>query len=751
MGSYLVLAVATIVALSAILFTLFSRSAADQIAASSRELLRRTAYASDVLAAQIQTIAGHLINDLDVVSYLYSEQSDKIVDYNAMRALDRIKSAYTFIRSIGLYNRSTGGYLNNVGMASRLPLPDEGTPAAAALAPDLIPRVIPVAASPDRSAHSVLTRMYYPYTAAGIAGDSAIEINIDERYLQSVVAGIAGTAEGAVTMVLDRAGTVLSHKDPAWFMRSLSREGYVARILAARDRSGSFIANVDGEVRLVSFVKSDASGWAFVMTRAYASLIGNIDRLRLITLIVAAALAVFGAIVSVLLTGVVYRPLRRIVERVGPENGRLVAHGRVDEYTLIAETLSHYHETASELARSQSQSTALAREAFLRDLLKGESSNGIIPEAARAGIRESLVGTRFIVVVSKLDGFTAWKRALTAGEQGAARLRAARLAAEEIGRFHPCDALVMGEDEIALLVRDCEDVDRLVLALAELHRECAARMKASFTFGVGDPAYSLPEIPRSYAAAVERCRYRLFFGPGRVIDGRAVRARLAALPRYPEKIESLILESLKHGDAEVIGEHVSAFMADVEGLSYYQVMNCTGRLLLAIFWRFGESTELLDENYKDYDRLLTDIECSETMDELGARVRDFCTRTSALISEGTSRLHAKHNERIVQDVKRTVSERFAEPGLSLDVVAELVNLSPGYLAKLFKLVAGQSFGDYLNSVRLEKARLLLASTNRSAQAIGESVGIYNAPYFSTLFKKAYGLSPSRYRNRAVAS
>ncbi len=736
MGSYLVLAVATIAALSAILFALFSRSAAGQIAASSRDLLQRTAYAADVLDGQVQGIGGHLINDLDVISFLYSKQDDKILDYNAMRALDRITSVYTFIRSIGLYNRSTGDYLNNVGMASRLPFA-ASTPGGL----DMAPRVISAAASPDRRSHSVLTRMLYPYATSGIPEMSAIEVNVDERYLQSLIASIAGTAEGAVTMVLDRSGVVLSHQDPGWFMRDLSKEGFVSRILAAQEMGGSFIEQVDGEVRLVSFVRSEQSGWAFVMTQAYSSLIGDIDRLRAITLTVAAGLAVLGVLISAFMTGVLYSPLQRIVERVGQREAGGPPGKALDEYALISDTLSHYDEN---LRRSLGQSAALAREAFLRGLIAGESG-----ELAGTGIREWPPDSRCQVVVMRLDGFGAFKRSLSPAEQGATRLRAARIASEELGRFHPCDAVVTAEDEITLLLRGGDDEDRLLLALAEMQRELSARVRLSFTVGVGEPAYTLAEIPRSCAAAAERCRYPLFLGPGQLIDGRAVRSRLAVPPRYPVACEARLLESVQHGDAETIGANVEQFLSEIEGLSYYQVINCTGRLLLGIFWRFGESTELLDENYKDYDRLLKDIESSETMAELRAKVLDFCVHTGFLIGSGANRLHAKRNERIAQDVKHAVAERFTEPGLSLEIVAGLVGLSPGYLAKLFKVVVGQSFGDYLNSVRLEKARALLASTSRSAQAIGESVGIYNATYFSTLFKKTYGLSPSRYRDRSA--
>ncbi|HET6487732.1 MAG TPA: hypothetical protein VFH83_14995, partial [Spirochaetia bacterium] len=226
MVSYFVLAVLTIVALSSILFALFARSAAAQIAAGSRELLQRTAYAADVLDSQVQVIGSYLINDLDVVLYLYSKEDDKVLAYNAMRVLDRIISEYTFIRSIGLYNRTTGGYLNNAGMASRVPFPDSISPEIR-----LTPRVISAADSPDRRSHPVLTGMLYPYAFSGAPETGAIELNIDEGYLQSLIAGIAGSAERSVTMVMDSSGMVLSHPDPGRFMRDLSKEGYASRIL----------------------------------------------------------------------------------------------------------------------------------------------------------------------------------------------------------------------------------------------------------------------------------------------------------------------------------------------------------------------------------------------------------------------------------------------------------------------------------------------------------------------------------------
>ncbi|MNL40845.1 HTH-type transcriptional regulator YesS [compost metagenome] len=106
----------------------------------------------------------------------------------------------------------------------------------------------------------------------------------------------------------------------------------------------------------------------------------------------------------------------------------------------------------------------------------------------------------------------------------------------------------------------------------------------------------------------------------------------------------------------------------------------------------------------------------------------------------------KHNV-IIEKVQNYIQEQYAQPNLSLELVSNIAGLSPSYLGKLFKGATRQSFSEYLNHTRLEKAKDLLASTHETAAKISESVGMYNITYFSTLFKKKYGLTPSAYREQ----
>ncbi|HEY4538017.1 MAG TPA: response regulator [Erysipelothrix sp.] len=88
-----------------------------------------------------------------------------------------------------------------------------------------------------------------------------------------------------------------------------------------------------------------------------------------------------------------------------------------------------------------------------------------------------------------------------------------------------------------------------------------------------------------------------------------------------------------------------------------------------------------------------------------------------------------------------------QQSISLEEVAKAVDLNPEYLSRCFKKEVGKTYSSFLSNIRLEKAKVLLLETNEQVQYIAESVGYFNVSYFSTLFKKEYGLNPFEYRKQ----
>lgn len=95
----------------------------------------------------------------------------------------------------------------------------------------------------------------------------------------------------------------------------------------------------------------------------------------------------------------------------------------------------------------------------------------------------------------------------------------------------------------------------------------------------------------------------------------------------------------------------------------------------------------------------------------------------------------------VRMAKRIIDEKLGE-ALTLAMVAEEVELSADYLGKLFQEQLGESFKDYVTRCRIERASALLRDSTMKVYAIAEAVGFPNYRYFSTLFRKITGMSPT---------
>ncbi|MDF2067900.1 response regulator [Bacillus sp. Cr_A10] len=98
----------------------------------------------------------------------------------------------------------------------------------------------------------------------------------------------------------------------------------------------------------------------------------------------------------------------------------------------------------------------------------------------------------------------------------------------------------------------------------------------------------------------------------------------------------------------------------------------------------------------------------------------------------------------IHQIKQFIREHSHED-ISLEILAQRVNLSPIYISKMFKEKLGINYIDFLTECRIEKAKTLLNDSERSLKEITYEVGYHEPNYFSKVFKKVCGVSPKQYR------
>lgn len=99
---------------------------------------------------------------------------------------------------------------------------------------------------------------------------------------------------------------------------------------------------------------------------------------------------------------------------------------------------------------------------------------------------------------------------------------------------------------------------------------------------------------------------------------------------------------------------------------------------------------------------------------------------------------------LFKEIERYIADNMAEE-LDLDTVAAKFNLSSYYFSRTFKEIIGYNFSDYVNIIRIGKAKELLADSSISIKEICYSVGYSDPNYFSKVFKKYEGQSPTEFR------
>lgn len=109
----------------------------------------------------------------------------------------------------------------------------------------------------------------------------------------------------------------------------------------------------------------------------------------------------------------------------------------------------------------------------------------------------------------------------------------------------------------------------------------------------------------------------------------------------------------------------------------------------------------------------------------------------------------RSDDSTVLKIQRIIQRDYAQP-LSIDGIAEKLFLSASHMRRLFKNNTGMTVMEYVECIRMERARKLLSDSQYKAHRVGNMVGYENPSYFNVVFKKHYGMAPGEYRKTLEA-
>lgn len=115
-------------------------------------------------------------------------------------------------------------------------------------------------------------------------------------------------------------------------------------------------------------------------------------------------------------------------------------------------------------------------------------------------------------------------------------------------------------------------------------------------------------------------------------------------------------------------------------------------------------------------------------------------RNKQFQSDGTS----LKVEKIIQYMHQNINTR-----ITLTELSGLVHMTPSYMSRTFKERTGYTIIDYFNKLKIDKSKELLIEGNKKVKEVAQELGFADEFYFSRMFKKSEGITPSKFNSRIV--
>lgn len=262
-----------------------------------------------------------------------------------------------------------------------------------------------------------------------------------------------------------------------------------------------------------------------------------------------------------------------------------------------------------------------------------------------------------------------------------------------------------------------------------------------YNIGIGSLVPDTAELRNSYAGAVSALGYHKNLGYRQIIYINDVEPNSHISSGYSRITDLYIIAAKSCNLAEARKQIRKLFSAPESSPDiFYNQQRCCLRLILSLsemLYEIGCNPQIL---FYETD-VWSLIRRTSSSQELRLFIENI---TEVVISHIEAAQSARAQNLIIQ-VKALIETNLADDA-SLEKIASQVYLSPCYLSVIFKKETGVTFKNYLINARIEKSKELLSDTNLKIYEVAEKVGYADTKYFSELFQRLTGKTPSQYRN-----
>lgn len=294
-------------------------------------------------------------------------------------------------------------------------------------------------------------------------------------------------------------------------------------------------------------------------------------------------------------------------------------------------------------------------------------------------------------------------------------------------------AQLKNDDMITALTDDC---DRFCKYINHV-------MGAKVTIGIGQACGSIQGLANSYQSAREALSYRVLYGSNQAINMKEIiPQRIIKKESAEEASLANLFKTICLGSGDEIENAVDVYMQH----NFYE-LNSLEKYHVAVMELISELYHFMANNELDTGQLSggTRSIYNELSNFEPQVLKKWLINFSTTLHDDMDDVRNHSKKSLIDKAREYVHRNYKHEDLGLDDVCRELGVSNSYFSGMFKKETGKSFVAYITDYRMERAARMLVETGEKSYIIAQNVGYADPNYFSYVFKRKYGVSPSKYR------
>lgn len=568
--------------------------------------------------------------------------------------------------------------------------------------------------------------------------DCAVAINIDLNELKNSIFSKQAENGMNVYIISDTGDMVVQWGNNKY---NLSPKD-LNRIITTDKAYDMFKSVIDNREVNILNVASENEKFFIVSVMDYNQSISNLIKARNVLIILCLSVILITIIISIIISKKVYKPIGNVFNNVKKYVSFPSTKSKsMDEVQIISNTLNGMVDRINSLEKVNEKNT----------IVKMITSNNLGSSTAieivkKTGILKSQ-GEPYIVIAIKIDDFARFKERNNADALSFQLNSICTMSMDLFKQIGYVSAYQVSDDGIVIFISQLDPSDKLfknkiIATLNDLQNAVNKIFKISITCGVSSLTNDLKEITNKYKEALSYTKYRVLLGNSMIYSPQIINS--LDNTDIPENYITTAVNAVKKASLDEYNDSIENLLEQCRSFKYKKAIIAMSKLTADVY-QIVEGIQVEGDTEKDFD--YADVYNKLYSFEESAELRRWFT----LLYDETRRILDNINEKGIHDIVSEaidyINNNCMDPQLSINSMAEKLSISPWYFSRIFNEVTGSRFPDYINNLKLNKAKeLLTEDMNSDINDISKKVGYNSSTYFTTLFKKKFGVSPSKFRN-----